>query len=296
MSDIFDDFPKIENSRIIDDPDDYGSSVPNPNDDEAYSSVNASMDGSLVEHGLTADVCADKECLDNMDSRYSADAFEADSDYSSEDGSDDGKNNDLTVQIISADDVEVMRDYPDSSTDIDIDLKYQRFIDYYLTCGNKKKAAKLAGFNAKNDESLRVMASKAFKRPEVAAYYKLKKAEMAAKADIQRDAYMAELVSIATLDIADVVESHVVANTIEGEPVYVVTFKDMADIPLYARKAVKQIKINKDGSPEMIFYDKLAALKLLGEIKGYLSADGNNDGDEADIGIAMIPSVLPDEE
>lgn len=285
MADIFDDFPKIENSRIIDNPDDYGSyytdsedeaSIPGADVTDDYTIDDASMDFIEYEADNTAESFAE---YDGIDEAFS-----------------DAENDDLRAEIISADEVEVIKDFPDTSTDIDIDLKFQRFIDYYLVCGNKKKAAKLAGFIAKNDDTLRVMASKAFKRPEVVAYYKLKKAEMAAKADIQRDAYMAELVSIATLDIADVVESHVIANTIEGEPVYVVTFKDMADIPLYARKAVKQIKINKDGSPEMIFYDKLVALKLLGEIKGYLTPDAGYDGDETDMGVAMIPSVLPDEE
>ncbi len=285
MADIFDDFPKIENSRIIDNPDDYGSyytdsedeaSIPGADFTDDYTIDDASMGFIDAEADNTAESFAE---YDGIDEAFS-----------------DAENDDLRAEILSADEVEVIKDFPDTSTDIDIDLKFQRFIDYYLVCGNKKKAAKLAGFIAKNDDTLRVMASKAFKRPEVVAYYKLKKAEMAAKADIQRDAYMAELVSIATLDIADVVESHVIANTIEGEPVYVVTFKDMADIPLYARKAVKQIKINKDGSPEMIFYDKLAALKLLGEIKGYLTPDAGFDGDETDMGVAMIPSVLPDEE
>lgn len=283
--DIFDDFPKIENSRIIDNPDDYGSYYSDSEDEAFIPGGNVNVDYTIDDASMDFDE-------DKADS-----TSESFSEYEGIDEAfSDAENDDLRAEIISADEVEVIKDFPDTSTDIDIDLKFQRFIDYYLVCGNKKKAAKLAGFIAKNDDTLRVMASKAFKRPEVVAYFKLKKAEMAAKADIQRDAYMAELVSIATLDIADVVESHVIANTIEGEPVYVVTFKDMADIPLYARKAVKQIKINKDGSPEMIFYDKLAALKLLGEIKGYLTPDAGFDGDETDMGVAMIPSVLPDEE
>ena len=225
-------------------------------------------DGRIVEFGID-DASADVDaCVESVSSE------------------DDG-----AVEIVSSDEAEIMQDYPDLSTDIDIEPKFMRMVDFYLTCGNKKKAAKLAGIEAKNDESLRVIAARAFKRPEVKAYYKLRQAELARLADIKFEAYMSELVSIATLDIADVVESHVVRQTIEGEPVYVVTFRDINDIPAHARKAVKQIKINKDGSPEMIFYDKLQALKLLGEIKGYLTSAGvsGEDGDET--GIVLMPEA-----
>ena len=279
LSNIFDDFPKVENGVVIDDFNDMSTPI---------SDVSPTPDAEdvKVDGVCSTDSEADKTEQASTGSPLSDFALEEDV------APDDGGSN---AEILSTDEVEVLNDIPDSSLDIDIDLKYQRFIDYYLTCGNKTKAAKLAGFTAKNDESLRVIASKAFKRPEVMAYFKLRKAELAAKADIQYDAYMSELVSIATLDIADVVDSHLVANTIEGEPVYVVTFKDITDIPVYARKAVKQIKINKDGSPEMIFYDKIAALKLLGEIKGYLGPDANGIGDDSDVGVVFIPEVLPDD-
>ena len=199
------------------------------------------------------------------------------------------------TEIISADEAEIINDYPDLSSDVDIDLKHQKFIDFYLTCGNKAKAAKLAGIGSDNENSRRVQAVRVFNRPEVQLYLKLKKAQMAKKAEITQEAYMSELVSIATVDIADVMETHLVRHTIENEPVYKVTFKDIADIPEYARKAIKQIKQNKDGSTELIFYDKLQALKLLGQIKGYLASDGGvDDGDET--GIALIPEVNIDEE
>ena len=184
---------------------------------------------------------------------------------------------------------------PDSSLDVDIDEKYRKLVDFYLVCGNKGKAAKLAGYDSDNPNSLRAMACRDFKRPEVIAYLKLRRAEISKKAEISYESYMSEIVSIATLDVADVVETHLVRHTIENEPVYMVTFKNISDIPEYARKAVKQIKQNKDGSTELIFYDKLQALKLLGQIKGYLASDGGAD-DTDETGIALIPEVNIDEE
>jgi len=166
-----------------------------------------------------------------------------------------------------ADEGEVISDEPDTSLDVDIDEKYRKLVDFFLVCGNKGKAAKLAGYDSDNPNSLRAMACRDFKRPEVRQYLKLRRAEISKKAEITFESYMSELVSIATLDIADVVETHLVRHTIENEPVYVVTFKNVSDIPEHARKAVKQIKQNKDGSTELIFYDKLQALKLLGQVK-----------------------------
>ncbi len=195
------------------------------------------------------------------------------------------------AEVICSDEAEVIRDYPDSSADVDIELKYKRFIDYFLICGNKSKAAKLAGFNASTADSLKAQACKAFKRPEVQEYYLLKKEELAAKADISYEAYMTELVSIATLDIRDVVETEVVP-TLTNETIYSFHFKNVEDIPDAARKAIKSIEIAKDGSPKMVFYDKLAALKMLGVIKGYIIPKAD-DGDEDTSGIAMIPGVLP---
>lgn len=195
-------------------------------------------------------------------------------------------------EIISAQESEVIADYPDSSADVDIDIKYKRFIDYFLVCGNKKKAAKLAGFNASSDDSLKAQAWKAFRRPEVAEYYRLKKTEMSEKAEISYEAFMAELVSIATLDIKDVVETEVVP-TLTNETVYAVHFKNIEDIAEYARKAVKAIEIAKDGTPKMIFYDKIAALKMIGEIKGYMKPDSGMDENES--GVVLIPEVLPDD-
>ena len=198
---------------------------------------------------------------------------------------------DYGAEVISADEAEVMRDYPDSSADVDIDPVHARVVDYFLVCGNKKKAAKLAGVQSSSDEALRVQACRIFKRPEVQVYYKLKKSELAAKADISRDAFMSELVSIATFDIKDAINTEVVPS-LTNDTVYRVHFKNIEDIPEFARKAVKAIEIAKDGTPKMIFYDKLAALKMLGEIKGYM-AKSDDDGDEDESGIAFIPAVIP---
>ncbi len=192
------------------------------------------------------------------------------------------------AEVISAEDAEVIQDYPDTSEDVDIEPKYRRLVDFYLTCGNKKKAAKLAGFNASTDKALRVMASRAFKRDDVKLYYKLKSQELSKKADLTFEAYMAELVSIATFDIKDAVETEKIPSLTNDE-VYVVRFKNIEDIPEFARKAVKSIEIAKDGTPKMVFYDKLQALKLLGEIKGYIQGQGSDEEEEN--GVVFIPSV-----
>ncbi len=196
-------------------------------------------------------------------------------------------------EVISSAEAEIIQNFPDSSEDVDIELKYKRFVDYFLVCGNKAKSAKLAGFNASSADSLKAQACKAFKRAEVQEYYKLRKDELAKKSEISFEAYMSELVSIATFDIKDVVETEVVLSqeqSFTGEAVYSVHFKNIEDIPVFARKAVKAIEIAKDGTPKMIFYDKLAALKMIGEIKGFMSAQSGDDEDDG--GIAMIPSVL----
>ncbi len=195
-------------------------------------------------------------------------------------------------ELISESEAEILNDYPDSSPDVDIDLKYKRFVDYFLVCQNKTKAAKLAGFSASTADSLKAQACKAFKRDDVQLYYKLKKAELAKMSDISFESYMSELVCIATLDIRDVVETEVVP-TLTNETVYAFHFKNIEDIPDAARKAIKSIEIAKDGSPRMVFYDKLQALKMIGEIKGYMRYQ--SDEDDFDGGTALIPSVLPDD-
>ncbi len=200
---------------------------------------------------------------------------------------------DNDAEVISADEAEVYRDYPDTSADVDIEPMYRRLVDFYLTCGNKRKAAELAGFKASSDQALRVMASRAFKREDVKLYCELKSKELAKKADLTSEAYMAELVSIATFDIKDVVETEKIPSLTNDE-IYVVRFKNIEDIPEFARKAVKAIEIAKDGTPKMVFYDKLQALKLLGEIKGYLSGDSADDDDEH--GVAIVPSVVNPED
>ena len=195
-------------------------------------------------------------------------------------------------EVISSAEAEIIQNFPDSSEDVDIELKYKRFVDYFLVCGNKSKSAKLAGFNASSADSLKAQACKAFKRPEVQKYYELRKDELAKKSEISYEAYMSELVSIATFDIKDVVETEVVISqdkSFTGEAVYSVHFKNIEDIPVFARKAVKSIEIAKDGTPKMIFYDKLAALKMIGEIKGFMSAQSGDDEDDG--GIVMIPSA-----
>ena len=270
LSDLFDDFPIVDNGRIID-PELEGienttdATEHNPSDIREEQAPPLQNNGTFTEG---------KECV--------------------EEGNTDGAS-ELEAEIISADEAEVITDVPDLSSDIDIDEKYRKLVDFYLVCGNKGKAAKLAGYKSDNPHSLRTMASRDFARPEVKEYLRLRRSEIAKKAEITHEAYMSEVVSIATLDIADVVETHLVRHTIENEPVYRVTFKDIADIPEHARKAVKQIKQNKDGSTELIFYDKLQALKLLGQIKGYLSADsGMDDGEET--GVVMISEVDEDEQ
>ncbi len=253
MSDIFDEIPTIRDGWIV-------------SDGEAFQDV----EGSICELEESAEEFASASGVD--------DASEC---------SDDEPIADI-VEVISADEAEVIHDFPDTSEDVDIEPKYKRLVDFYLTCGNKKKAAELAGFNASTDKALRVMASRAFKREDVKLYYKLKSQELSKKADISLEAYMAEIVSIATFDIRHVVETEKIPSLTNDE-VYVVRFKNIEDIPEFARKAVKSIEIAKDGTPKMVFYDKLQALKLLGEIKGYLTPQGSDDEDEH--GVAFIPSV-----
>ena len=257
MCDIFDDFPKIENGEAIleksDGTDEY---VPYTSPDDGASI----SDDSFVDY-------------DGTDESVSPKASDA--------------------EIISGDEAEVIADFPDSSEDVDIELKYKRFVDYFLVCGNKKKAAKLAGFSASSDDSLKAQAWKAFKRPEVQVYYKLKKSELAKKSEISFESYMAELVSIATFDIKDAVETEVIPS-LTNETIYSVHFKNIEDIPEHARKAVKAIEIAKDGTPKMIFYDKIAALKMIGEIKGFMRPESPDDDDES--GIVLIPSVINNSE
>ena len=204
-----------------------------------------------------------------------------------------GMVSDSDSEFVCASEAEVIKCFPDSSEDVDIDPVHKRVVDYFLVCGNKKKAAKLAGIKASSDGALRVQACRIFERAEVKEYYKLKKSELSQKADISFDAYMAEIVSIATLDIKDVVETEVVP-TLTNETVYSVHFKNVEDIPEFARKAVKAIEIGKDGTPKMIFYDKLVALKMLGEIKGFMHPSDEEDENES--GVAFIPSVVYDGE
>ncbi len=295
MSDIFDDFPIIN-------PEDFGIDIDkngvcgegsgevSVNKAEAFSPHQSakltasppggsqtdvsSNDGAVKE----AEAFSSHRSADNKDLPGGSHALNC-----CESGSD--------VEVVSPDEAEIMKDYPDSSEDIDINPVHKRVVDYFLVCGNKKKAAKLAGIESSSDEGLRVQACRIFKRPEVKAYYSLKKSELAEKADISHDAFMSELVSIATFDIKDAINTEIVPS-LTNETVYRVHFKSIEDIPEYARKAVKAIEIAKDGTPKMIFYDKLIALKMLGEIKGYMSPRAD-DGDEEESGVAFIPSVIP---
>ena len=300
MNDIFDDFPVVENGKVISpDLEDVasveGKGVPctagnGSAKDEADGSIGNESACEVVSRPLSF---ASKNPPSTSDGGYDTEG--ASPFPTKKTGLDNDIICDEDCETEFADDGEVISDVPDSSLDVDIDEKYRKLVDFYLVCGNKGKAAKLAGYDSDNPNSLRAMACRDFKRPEVIAYLKLRRAEISKKAEISYESYMSELVSIATLDVADVVETHLVRHTIENEPVYMVTFKNISDIPEYARKAVKQIKQNKDGSTELIFYDKLQALKLLGQIKGYLASDGGAD-DTDETGIALIPEVNIDEE
>ena len=160
MSDVFDDFPIVNNGRIIEPDVNCGFEAPYPDMDMASDSnehgsnfgVNPGLSVNNGDNGPQDGIVGQCNVFNApngvMDTCDDNDIYQNVCDAAENNGVGDSTaivgddivvgNSTLDSEIISADEAEVIIDYPDLSTDIDIDPQYRRMVDFYLRYGNKK--------------------------------------------------------------------------------------------------------------------------------------------------------------
>jgi phage terminase small subunit len=155
----------------------------------------------------------------------------------------------------------------------------QDFVNYYLISLNATEAAEKAGFSAK---TARQKGSQLLSKVNIQAAIEEERKKKAAQLAIEQDNVLLEVASILHARLDDVVEWSAES----------ITFKELEDIPMHARKAIKKITVktvtrtNDSGETSettrtVEMHDKVRAAEFMGKYFGLTTGDKGNGGDNA---------------
>ena len=189
--------------------------------------------------------------------------------------------------------------------------RQKRFVEEYLVDLNATQAAIRAGYKGKN---ARAMGAENLTKPDIAGAIQQAMIERQKRVEITQDMVLKELAKVAFSngsDFAQVVCREMPVDIVDEEGniqtvtrlQQVVETKDTTTIPLDKRAAISLIKQGRNGI-EVVSYDKLKALELLGKHLGMFdsksaqNSEGENNlldrlvaGTGEDIDIDDLPEV-----
>ncbi len=147
------------------------------------------------------------------------------------------------------------------STDL-ANAKQELFVKAYCRCRNATRAAIEAGYSD-NEKSAQSQGSRLMARPEVRFAIKAELERVHQAMDLTAEVVLRELVAIAKLDPADMLDEF-------GQ------LLPIQDMPEHVRRAIRTIKVDEDHdlirksitthTKEVQAHDKIAALRLLADI------------------------------
>ena len=154
--------------------------------------------------------------------------------------------------------------------------KQQDFVEYYLVSLNATEAATRAGYSPATAD---VQGSKLLRNPKVMAVIEERRKAKAEEIHLEQDAVLAEVAAILFTRIDEV------CDWSSGDEMIV---KNLDDIPVHARKAIKKITKKKSrrendtsSNEEWVWavemHDKMRAAEFMGRYFGMLESKGDGD-------------------
>lgn len=144
--------------------------------------------------------------------------------------------------------------------------KQQRFVEEYVSDCDAQNAAIRAGFSP---QSARQAGKRLLRQPEIQAALLRRQAEIRERTAISKERVLRELAGMAFANGADFVQ------VVDGKTVPI----DPAALPEEKRAAILNVREGKS-SPEIVTYDKLKALELLGKHLGLFDGSCREGGQE----------------
>lgn len=190
--------------------------------------------------------------------------------------------------------------------------QYEKFVQL-IVAGKKKREAYKTAFGVIKDDCASAAGSRVFHRPEVQERYiylmkqagkELKRREKEAakqhhakvtKGEVPDDEKVKDAVAVtgeraeilkkwADIARADLTDYFSVATSSKNDNGTVeLEIKDLKDLPPELRIAIKEIRLDKYGRPQLILYDRMAALEKLSAFYKLIGEDKDDDVTRVDL-------------
>lgn len=189
--------------------------------------------------------------------------------------------------------------------------QYEKFIQLVVS-GQKKRDAYKEAFGVTKSNSAGAAASRIFRRPEVQARYIYlmqqagKKAEKEERertkqhhakvtknevcyetkvneADVSTDARAEIIKKWSDIARADYTDYFTIQPNPDDPKTVLAQLKNMKELPPELRIAIKEIRWDKNGNPNLILYDRMAALDKLSAFYKLTEDDGKDKGTAVDL-------------